>query len=312
VRWRADDPHSSDPQQIIVEQAREIERLRDDLRRSEAERQPLRRENEKLKEEPEAARRAASRQAAPFSRETRVAPLLVRAAKRGRRMAAARIGGRRRRSMKSTPRRCPLPAACPRCQGAVRGVRVATQYQEESYHAGTVSAHSLAVARGHYLEWLGRLLERPWSRHLRICRFHQHLIVEFDAIFSVLFDPTLDATNWRAEQALRPAVVTRKMCGGGNRTARGAESQHVLASVLRTVPSCRRVAESVCAGRKPSPRRTCRRTRRPSGGISQLGVSPQVADQTPTNAGLMPPRSWSHCSPHQGPACRPRFASFMR
>ena len=65
-------------------------------------------------------------------------------------------------------------------------------------------------------------------------RFQQHLIVEFDAIFSFLFDPTLDATNWRAEQALRPAVVTRKMCGGGNRTARGADTQQVLASVLRT------------------------------------------------------------------------------
>ena len=65
-------------------------------------------------------------------------------------------------------------------------------------------------------------------------RFHQHLIVEFTAIFSFLFDPTLDATNWRAEHALRPAVVTRKMCGGGNRTARGAQTQQVLASVLRT------------------------------------------------------------------------------
>jgi hypothetical protein len=58
--------------------------------------------------------------------------------------------------------------------------------------------------------------------------------VEFDAIFSFLFDPTLDATNWRAEHALRPAVVTRKMCGGGNRTRRGADSQQILASVLRT------------------------------------------------------------------------------
>jgi transposase len=44
----------------------------------------------------------------------------------------------------------------------------------------------------------------------------------------------VDATNWRAEQALRPAVVTRKMCGGDNRTDRGAQSQQVLASVLRT------------------------------------------------------------------------------
>ena len=61
------------PQQIIDEQRREIERLREDLRRSEAERQRLRRENEKLKEELEAARRAVYRQAAPFSRGTRVA-----------------------------------------------------------------------------------------------------------------------------------------------------------------------------------------------------------------------------------------------
>ena len=69
---------------------------------------------------------------------------------------------------------------------------------------------------------------------MQVQRFQAHLIVEFDAIFSFLFDPTLDATNWRAEQALRPAVVTRKMCGGGNRTAHGAQTQQVLASVLRT------------------------------------------------------------------------------
>ena len=64
--------------------------------------------------------------------------------------------------------------------------------------------------------------------------FQQHLVNEFPAVFSFLFDPTLDATNWRAEQALRPAVITRKTCGGGNRTTRGAASQQVLTSVLRT------------------------------------------------------------------------------
>ena len=42
------------------------------------------------------------------------------------------------------------------------------------------------------------------------------------------------AFNWRAEHAIRPAVVTRKMCGGGNRTPRGAATQQILASVLRT------------------------------------------------------------------------------
>ena len=41
------------------------------------------------------------------------------------------------------------------------------------------------------------------------------------------------AFNWRAEQAIRPAVVNRKICGG-NRTTRGAQTQQVLASVIRT------------------------------------------------------------------------------
>jgi transposase len=438
-----------DPQEIIEELRRETERLREDLRRSEAERQRLRRENEKLKEKLEAARRAVYRQAAPFSRGTRVEP-----PRRPGRTAGAAYGRRARRPRPlhiDETYTASLPAACPHCHGAVRRLRVATQYQEElpvqrplvrrfdvhigqctqcrrrvqgrhplqtsdalgaaavhlgpqavafavllnkrcglaygkiaallrdrfgltvtrgglvhaihraarqaqptyqalcatvrgspvvtidetswrvdailqwlwvwvtadttvyailpgrglaqaasvightyagvvqrdgwhsyryltaaahqtclahllrrcralllevprqsfvtavkailhaalatrtAYHAGTISAHGLAVARGHYVERLGRLLMHRRHRDRRIRLFHQHLVVEFEAIFSFLFDPTLDATNWRAEHALRPAVVTRKMCGGGNRTARGATSQQILASVLRTV-----------------------------------------------------------------------------
>jgi len=117
---------------------------------------------------------------------------------------------------------------------AVKAILHAALTTRDRYLAGTISAHGLAIARGQYLERLGQLLDRTPSRHLRVRRFQGHLIVEYDAIFSFLFDPTLDATNWRAEQALRPAVVTRKMCGGGNRTRRGADSQQVLASVLRT------------------------------------------------------------------------------
>jgi hypothetical protein len=64
-------------------------------------------------------------------------------------------------------------------------------------------------------------------------RFAAHLTVELPALFSFLFEPTIDATNWRAEQALRPAVDNRKVCGG-NRSDRGADTQQVLASVIRT------------------------------------------------------------------------------
>ena len=43
----------------------------------------------------------------------------------------------------------------------------------------------------------------------------------------------MQATNWRAEQAIRPAVVTRK-AWGGNRTWTGAATWQALTSVLRT------------------------------------------------------------------------------
>jgi transposase len=104
----------------------------------------------------------------------------------------------------------------------------------DRYRDGSVSDHGLAVARGHYVNRLGHLLDQRPSRLAAARRFATHLVAEYDAVFSFLFDPALDATNWRAEHALRPAVVTRKMCGGGNRTVRGAQSQQVLASILRT------------------------------------------------------------------------------
>lgn len=104
----------------------------------------------------------------------------------------------------------------------------------DRHRTGRVSDHGLAVARGHYVNRLSALLAARPSRLADARRFATHLRTEFAAVFSFLFDPTLDATNWRAEHALRPAVITRKTCGGGNRTTRGAQTQQILASVLRT------------------------------------------------------------------------------
>ena len=42
---------------------------------------------------------------------------------------------------------------------------------------------------------------------------------EFPAVFLFLRDPSIDATNWRAEQAIRPAVVIPK-CAGATAPAR--------------------------------------------------------------------------------------------
>ena len=445
---RPPDSPPRDPREIIDDQARRIERLEEDLKRSEIERNRLRRENERLKEELEMARRRANRQAAPFSRGLPKAHPDRPGRKPG--VAYGRKAHRRPPSHVDVTHDAPLPARCPDCGGSVRGRRVVSQYQEDlpvqrpvvhefrvaigqcrqchrrvqgrhplqtsdalgaaagqlgpqavalavilnkqcglsfgrighllrdrfgltvsrgglvhavhraarqalpTYEAlcaqvrgspivtpdetgwkvgghpvlalglcdagndhlcdrgrprlrasradarrrlcgvlqrdgwapyrqfthaahqtclahllrrcrtmmldyphhpfapqvqallhaalatrhrhqhGHVSDQGLAVARGAYVNRLARLLDRRPSRLAEARRFAIHLSTEFEAVFSFLFNPTLDATNWRAEHALRPAVVTRKMCGGGNRTPRGAQTQQVLASVLRT------------------------------------------------------------------------------
>ena len=98
--------------------------------------------------------------------------------------------------------------------------------------AGIISAHGAAVARGRVLSQFLTVLEHAGPLPA-MQRFAAHLRTELPALLSFLFDATVDATNWRAEQALRPAVVNRKV-SGGNRSARGADTQHVLTSVLRT------------------------------------------------------------------------------
>ncbi len=99
-------------------------------------------------------------------------------------------------------------------------------------NAGDISEHGLATARGRLVARLGRLIDTA-PPLAAAERFAKHLANEFPAVFVFLCDPSIDATNWRAEQAIRPAVVTRKVCGG-NRTRKGANTQQVLASVVRT------------------------------------------------------------------------------
>jgi len=61
----------------------------------------------------------------------------------------------------------------------------------------------------------------------------KHLYAEKEALFTFLTYDGVDATNWRAEQAIRPAVVNRKVWGG-NRTWRGAATQGRMMSLIRT------------------------------------------------------------------------------
>lgn len=64
-------------------------------------------------------------------------------------------------------------------------------------------------------------------------RLAQHLIRHQEQLFVFLERTDVEATNWPAEQGIRPAVVNRKT-SGGNRTAEGSQAQAVLMSVLRT------------------------------------------------------------------------------
>jgi transposase len=68
----------------------------------------------------------------------------------------------------------------------------------------------------------------------------KHLRKHLEQWFTFVFDPSVEPTNWKAEQAIRPAVVNRKVWGG-NRTRVGADAQQVLMSVFET---CRRHARS--------------------------------------------------------------------
>jgi transposase len=98
--------------------------------------------------------------------------------------------------------------------------------------AGAISPHGGAVARGHLLTRLLDLLAAPGT--LPDChRLGAHLTTELPAVFGFLFDFTLDARNWRAEQAIRPAVVNRKV-SGWNRSERGAATQEILSSIVQT------------------------------------------------------------------------------
>ena len=95
-----------------------------------------------------------------------------------------------------------------------------------------ISRHGLSVAIGRLEHRMDRLL--TWRRTDPVNeRLAKHLDAHRNQLFTFLRHPEVEATNWPAEQAIRPAVVNRKVWGG-NRTDAGASAQATLTSVLRT------------------------------------------------------------------------------
>ena len=98
--------------------------------------------------------------------------------------------------------------------------------------AGEVTEAEVAGAYAWYVDGLLALTERPRTNAANDT-LARHWWVHAEHWFQFLEAPSLPATNHHAEQALRPAVVNRKVWGG-NRTEAGAEAQGILLSVLQT------------------------------------------------------------------------------
>jgi transposase len=102
----------------------------------------------------------------------------------------------------------------------------------DRHAAGEISRHGLAVACGRLENQLSDLVFPPKTNAANE-RLAQHLWAHRGDLFTFLHQPGLDATNWRAELAIRFGVILRKVWGG-SRTWAGARAQSVLMSVWRT------------------------------------------------------------------------------
>jgi len=95
-----------------------------------------------------------------------------------------------------------------------------------------MNAHRFAVARGRMEARADRLIESRLTHEPNV-RLQKHLARERGALSTFLHRRDVEATNWRGEQARRPAVVNRKT-SGGSRSDAGADAQGILTSVFRT------------------------------------------------------------------------------
>lgn len=123
--------------------------------------------------------------------------------------------------------------------GAVRFPRAVKEILQSALEvrdqrdAGKIGGEALEKAKDELTSQMDRRLSGQFTNpdNQRLAR---HLIRHQDQLFLFLEREDVEATNWPAEQGIRPAVINRKT-SGGNRTAEGSQAQAVLMSVLRTV-----------------------------------------------------------------------------
>ncbi len=113
--------------------------------------------------------------------------------------------------------------------------RAAKAILKDALAARDLDSPERAAAAVELTARLDKLSARPVG-HDANRRLLAHLAHQAPAMFTFLTAQpslSLDATNWRAETGIRPAVVNRKVWGG-NRTWSGAETQGVITSIIRT------------------------------------------------------------------------------
>jgi transposase len=113
---------------------------------------------------------------------------------------------------------------------AVQGLLKKSLALRDRYQQGKICEHGLWTAAGRIQGQLERLLVRGWHSEANR-RLVKHLHRQEPHLFTFLHCPGVEATNNRAERAVRPAVIARKVWGG-NRTVNGARTQQILVSVL--------------------------------------------------------------------------------
>jgi transposase len=102
----------------------------------------------------------------------------------------------------------------------------------DRFGEGAISSHGLLVIAGRLTAQLERVVNGRITHdgNRRLANFLKSHLGE---VFAYLRHPGMAATNYRGEQAIRPAVVNRKVWGG-NRTWLGARAQSVITSVIGT------------------------------------------------------------------------------
>jgi transposase len=116
---------------------------------------------------------------------------------------------------------------------AVKEILQASLALRDQRDAGKISGETLEKAKAELESRMDRLLSEPLTDPSNR-RLAKHLIRHQDQLFLFLVRQDVEATNWPAEQAIRPAVINRKT-SGGTRTPQGSNAQGVLMSFFRTL-----------------------------------------------------------------------------